>query len=53
MLIIRDNFEQISQVKKHFSNGVKMFGLGPLSYFLGIEILQNPIGFYLSWSKYI
>jgi hypothetical protein len=30
-----------------------MSNLGPLSYFLGIEVLHSAKGYYLSQSKYI
>jgi hypothetical protein len=53
MLITGDDSEHISRVKKHFSKEFQMSDLGPLSYFLGIEVQQIPKGFYLSQSKYI
>jgi hypothetical protein len=53
MLITGDNSDHISHVKKHLSKEFQMSDLGPLSYFLGIEVHQTPKGFYLSQSKYI
>jgi hypothetical protein len=41
MLITGDNPEHISQVKQHLSEQFKMSDLGPLGYFLGIEVLQS------------
>jgi hypothetical protein len=38
MLITGDNSEHISHVKRHLSKEFQMFDLGPLSYFLGIEV---------------
>jgi hypothetical protein len=53
MLITGDNSEHISNVKQYLSKEFQMSDLGPLSYFLGIEVPQTPKGFYLSQSKYI
>ncbi|AQK68041.1 putative tRNA (guanine(26)-N(2))-dimethyltransferase 2 [Zea mays] len=53
MLITGDNSEHISHVKLHLSKEFQMSDLGPLSYFLGIEVQQTQKGFYLSQSKYI
>jgi hypothetical protein len=53
VLITGDNSEHISHVKQHLSKEFQMSDLGPLSYFLGIEVHQTPKGFYLSRSKYI
>jgi hypothetical protein len=53
MLITGDNSEHISHFKQHLSKEFQMSDLGPLSYFLGIEVQQTQKGFYLSQSKYI
>jgi hypothetical protein len=53
MLITGDDLDHISHVKKHLSKEFLMSDLGPLSYFLGIEVQQTPKGFYLSQSKYL
>ena len=53
MLITGDDIEHISQVKKQLGEQFQMFDLGPLSYFLGIEVLHSPKGYYLCQSKYI
>jgi hypothetical protein len=44
MLITSDDSEHISHVKKHLSKEFQMAGLGPLTYFLGIEVQQTPKG---------
>jgi hypothetical protein len=53
MLITGDDPQHISHVKKHLSEQFQMSDLGPLSYFLGIEVLQSSKGYYLSEFKYI
>jgi len=40
-------------VKKQLSEQFQMSNLGPLSYFLGIEVLRTAKGYYLSQCKYI
>jgi hypothetical protein len=53
MLIMGDNHEYIAFVKARLSEQFHMFNLGPLSYFLGIEITSTANGYYLSQRKYI
>jgi hypothetical protein len=53
MLITCDDLEHISHVKKHLGQQFQMSDMGSLSYFLGIEVLQTPKGYYLSQYKYI
>jgi hypothetical protein len=53
MLITGDDEDHISHVKQQLSAGFQMFDLGPLSYFLGIEVKQSSEGYYISQSKYI
>ncbi|WVZ92005.1 hypothetical protein U9M48_038104 [Paspalum notatum var. saurae] len=53
MLITGDDPDHISRVKQQLSEQFQMSDLGPLSYFLGIEVLQSAKGSYLSQSKYI
>jgi hypothetical protein len=52
MLITGDDPDYISQVK-HLCEHFKMSYLGPLGYFLGIEVLQSTKGYYPSQSKYV
>jgi hypothetical protein len=52
MIITGDNPEYIVFVKAHLSDQFLMSDLGPLRYFLGIEI-STPNGFFLSQDKYI
>ncbi|WVZ63910.1 LOW QUALITY PROTEIN: hypothetical protein U9M48_013504 [Paspalum notatum var. saurae] len=53
MLITGDDPDHISHVKMQLSEQFQMSDLGPLSYFLGIEVLQTANGCYLSQSQYI
>jgi hypothetical protein len=48
MLITGDNEDHISYVKQQLSAEFQMSDLGPLSYFLGIEIKRSPKGYQLS-----
>ena len=53
MLITGDDVEHISVLKKQLGEQFQMSDLGPLSYFLGIEVQHSPKGYFLSQSKYI
>jgi hypothetical protein len=53
MLIIGDDSEYIAFVKACFSEQFHMFDLGPLSYFLSIEVTSTSDDYYLSYRKYI
>jgi hypothetical protein len=48
MIITVDNPEYIAFVKARLSDQFLMSDLGPLRYFLGIEISSTPEGFFLS-----
>jgi hypothetical protein len=53
MMITSDDPEYIAFVKSHLSDQFFISDLGPLRYFLGIEISSTPEGFFLSQEKYI
>jgi len=53
MIITGDDSEYIAFVKACLSEQFLMSDLGPLRYFLGIEVFSKPQGFYLSQEKYI
>jgi hypothetical protein len=53
MLITGDDMEHISHVKQKLGEQFQISDLGPLSYFLGLEVLHSPKGYYISHSKYI
>jgi len=53
MLIAGDDHDYIAFVKNRLREQFMMSDLGPLSYFLGIEITSTPDGYYLSQQKYI
>jgi hypothetical protein len=53
MIITGDDPEYIVFVKVRLSDQFLMSNLGPLSYFLGIEISSTSEGFFLSQEKYI
>jgi hypothetical protein len=53
MLITGDDVEHISNLKKQLGEQFQMSDLGPLSYFLWIEVRHSHRGYFLSRSKYI
>jgi hypothetical protein len=53
MIITSDDLKYIAFVKARLSDQFLMCDLGPLRYFLGIEISSTPEGFFLSQEKYI
>jgi hypothetical protein len=53
MIITGDDPEYIAFVKCHLSDQFLMYDLGPLRYFLRIDISSMPEGFFLSQEKYI
>jgi hypothetical protein len=53
MLITGNDSEYIAFVKAHLSEQFLMSDLGPLSYFLRIEVSSTSDGIYLSQEKYI
>jgi len=53
MIITGDDPQFIVFVKARLSEQFLMSDLGPLRYFLGIEVSSTPQGFYLSQEKYI
>ena len=48
MIITGDDSQYIAFVKERLSKQFLMSDLGPLHYFLGIEITSTPEGYYLS-----
>jgi hypothetical protein len=53
MIITGDDLEYIAFIKARLSDQFLMSDLGPLRYFLMIEISSTPEGFFLSQEKYI
>ena len=53
MIITGDDSEYIAFVKARLRDQFLMTDLGPLRYFLGIEISSTSDGFYISQEKYI
>ena len=52
LLITGNNEEEISSFKDKMKYEFKMIDLGLLSYFLGIQFKQTPIGIVMHQSKY-
>jgi len=52
MLITGDDVDHIIHVKQQLGDQFQMSDLGPLSYFLGIEVLHSSKGYYLSIQVY-
>jgi hypothetical protein len=53
MIITGDDYEYIAFVKAHLHDQFLMTDLGPLRYFLGIEVSSTSDGFSISQEKYI
>jgi hypothetical protein len=53
MIITGDDPEYIAFVKARLSDQFLMSGIGPLKYFIGVEISSTPEGLFLSQEKYI
>ena len=53
MIITGDDPEYIAFVKAHLSEQFIMSDLGPLRYFLRIEVLSTSDGFFISQERYI
>ena len=53
MIITGDDSEYIAFVKARLRDQFLMTDLGPLRYFLGIEVPSTSDGFYISQEKYI
>ena len=53
MIITGDDYEYIAFVKARLSEQFLMSDLGPLRYFLGIEVSSTSDGIYLPQEKYI
>jgi hypothetical protein len=52
MIITGSDVAAISDVKRHLFQEFDMKDLGPLRYFLGIEVASSPQGYLLGQSKY-
>jgi len=52
MILTGNNDASLEEFKVYLSSCFKMKDLGPLKYFLGIEVSRNKSGFYLSQRKY-
>jgi transposase InsO family protein len=53
MIITGDDITGIQELKQFLSQHFKMKDLGPLNYFLGLEISSSSDGYYLTQAKYI
>ncbi|XP_074306310.1 uncharacterized protein LOC141641553 [Silene latifolia] len=52
LVIVRNNTNAIATFKNYLSNCFHMKDLGPLKYFLGIEVARNSEGIFLNQRKY-
>lgn len=52
IIVTGSNMEKIEQFKKEMKSEFEMTDLGELNYFLGMEVIQNEDGIFLSQEKY-
>ena len=52
MVVIGNNLDERSALKEYLSREFEMKDLGPLKYFLGIEVSRSNMGIFLSQRKY-
>ena len=52
MIIIDDDMQGIQDLKHFLCRQFEMKDLGPLNYFLGLEVSSSADGYYLTQAKY-
>ena len=52
MIITGDDMQGIQDLKHFLGRQFKMKDLGPLNYFLGLEVSSSTDGYYLTYAKY-
>ena len=52
MIITDDDVQGIQDLKRLLGQHFEMKDLGPLNYFLGLEVSSSPDGYYLTQVKY-
>ncbi|GAB2297069.1 hypothetical protein Dimus_038454 [Dionaea muscipula] len=53
LVVTGNHSRSLAAVVQHLANRFSLKDLGPLQYFLGVEVCSTPRGLYLSQSKYI
>jgi len=51
-MLTGNNYEEINHITTMLDQHFKVKNLGDLTYFLGLEVVRNKIGIYLSSRKY-
>ncbi|XP_038880515.1 uncharacterized mitochondrial protein AtMg00810-like [Benincasa hispida] len=52
MIITGDDLQAISNLRRYLGEHFEMKDLGPLNYFLDLQVSSCPDGYYLSQAKY-